>query len=107
MLLDLQNSRKTESVVCRELVVFLGFTNYYREFLLDFVKMTAGLNAVKAKKIIEWNENQVHCFNSVKTIFTQAPCQASPDFSVHSNFYLICGLQQFDLFFNSVHLFYL
>ena len=68
--------------------MFLGFTNYYREFLLDFVKMTAGLNAVKAKKIIEWNENQVHCFNSVKTIFTQAPCQASPDFSVHSKLFI-------------------
>ena len=45
--------------------------------------MTAGLNAVKRNKIIEWTENLVHCFNAVKTIFTQAPCRASPDFSVH------------------------
>ena len=58
----------------RDLAAFLGFTNYYREFLPDFAKMTAGLNAVKSKKIIEWTENLVHCFNAVKTMFTQAPC---------------------------------
>ena len=45
--------------------------------------MTAGLNAVKSKKIIEWNENLLHRFNTVKTMFTKAPCRAFPDFSVH------------------------
>ena len=54
----------------RELAVFLGFINYYSEYLPDFFKMTAGLNAMKTKKIIEWNENLVHCFNAVKTMFT-------------------------------------
>ena len=37
----------------RDLAAFLGFTNYYCEFLPDSAKMTAGLNAVKSKKIIE------------------------------------------------------
>ena len=45
----------------RDLAAFLGFTNYYREFLPDLAKMTDGLNAVKSKKIIEWTENLVHC----------------------------------------------
>ena len=45
------------------MAAFLGFTNYYHELLPDFAKMTAGLNAVKSKKIINWNENLVHCFN--------------------------------------------
>ena len=57
----------------RDLAAFLGFTNYYHEFLPAFGKMTSGLNAVKSKKIIEWNENLVHCFNAVKTMFTKAP----------------------------------
>ena len=56
----------------RDLAAFLGFTNYYREFLPDFAKMTVGLNAVKSKKITEWNENLVYCFNA--TMSTQAPC---------------------------------
>ena len=73
----------------RELVVFLGFTNYYREFLPDFAKMTAGLNAVKAKTIIEWNTNLVYCFNAVETMFTQAPCQTSPNFFVHSKPFIL------------------
>ena len=37
----------------RDLAAFLGLTIYYREFLPDLAKITAGLNAVKSKKIIE------------------------------------------------------
>ena len=73
----------------RVLAAFLGFTNYYRKFLPDLAKMTAGLNAVKSKKFIEWNENLVHCFNAVKTMFAQAPCWASPDFSVDSKLFIL------------------
>ena len=64
--------------------MFLGFTNYYLEFLPDFAKMTAGLNAVKSKKIIELTENLVHIF-----MFIQVPCRASPDFSVHSKLFIL------------------
>ena len=51
--------------------------------------MTAGLNAVKSKKVIEWNENLLHCFNMVKTMFARAPCRASPDFSVNSKPFIL------------------
>ena len=37
----------------RDLAAFLGCTNYYCEFLPDFAKMKAGLNAINSKKIIE------------------------------------------------------
>ena len=60
----------------------MGFTNYYHKFLVDFAKRTAGLNAVKSKKSIEWTEELVNDFNVVKEMFAQAPCPASPDFSV-------------------------
>ena len=68
---------------------FLGFTNYYLKFLPDFAKMTAGLNAVKSKKVIEWTENLVHCFDAENTMFAQAPCRASPDFSVNSKPFIL------------------
>ena len=70
-------------------MAFLGYTNYYREYLPDFAKMTAGLNVVKSKKIIEWDENLVHCFNAVKTMFAQAACRASSDFSVNSKPFIL------------------
>ena len=73
----------------RDLAAFLGFNNYYPEFLPDLAKMTAGLNAVQSKKIIEWNKYLVHCFNAVKTMFTQAPCRASPDFAVNSKPFIL------------------
>ena len=34
----------------KEQAAFLGFTNYYREFLPDFAKMTADLNTEKSKR---------------------------------------------------------
>ena len=37
----------------RDLELFLGFLNYYSEFLPDFAKITVGLYAVKSKNIIE------------------------------------------------------
>ena len=39
------------------LAAFLGFTNHYREFLTDFVKRTAGLNAIKSKKVLNGPKN--------------------------------------------------
>ena len=72
-----------------ELAAFLGFTNYYREFLPDFAKMTADLNTEKSKKIIDWTEDLMKCFIEVKKMFTQAPCRASPDFSVGSKPFIL------------------
>ena len=37
----------------RDLAAILRFTNYYCDLLPDLAKMTAGLNTVKSKKIIE------------------------------------------------------
>ena len=73
----------------RDLAAFWGLTNYFCEFLPDFAKMTVGLNAVKSKTIIEWTGNLGHCFYAVKTMFTQAPFRASPDFPVHSKPFIL------------------
>ena len=35
--------------------------------------MTVDLNNEKSKKIIDWTENLMKCFNEVKKMFTQAP----------------------------------
>ena len=50
----------------KELAAFLGFTNYYREFLTDFAKKTASLNALKSKKFIEWTDELTQDFDEIK-----------------------------------------
>ena len=59
----------------RDLAAFLGFTNYYRKLLADFAKRTAGLNAVKSKKSIEWTEELVNDFNAVKICLPKLPAK--------------------------------
>ena len=39
----------------KELSAFLGFTNYYRDFLLGFANVMAELNSVKNNKLIVWS----------------------------------------------------
>ena len=41
----------------KELSVFLGFTNYYRDFLPGFANVTAELNNVKNIKKIVWTRD--------------------------------------------------
>ena len=44
---------------------------------------------MKSKIIIEWTEELVNDFNAVKNMFAQAPCRASPDFSVDSKPFIL------------------
>ena len=69
----------------KDLAAFLGFTKYYCEFLVDFAKRTAGLNKLKSSKVL----NGPNDFNAVKEMFAQAPCSASPDFSVDSKPFIL------------------
>jgi len=73
----------------KELAAFLGFTNYYREFLTDFAKKTAGLNELKSKKLIEWDDKLDKDFVDIKNMFSSAPCRASPDFSLHAKPFIL------------------
>ena len=43
----------------KELSAFLGFTNYYRDFLPGFANVTAELNSVKNNKLIVWTPEMI------------------------------------------------
>jgi len=63
----------------KELSAFLGFTNYYRDFLPGFANVTAELNSVKNNRLIVWTPEMINNFNTL--MFAAAPCRATPDFS--------------------------
>ena len=65
----------------KELSVYLWVANYYRDYLPDLVKLTAGLNRVKTKGVIDWSDNMINDFQKVQKLFSGAQCRASPDFS--------------------------
>jgi len=62
----------------KELSAFLGFTNYYRDFLPD---VTAELNSVKNNRLVVWTPEMINNSNTLKQMFAAAPCRATPDFS--------------------------
>ena len=65
----------------KELSAFLGFTNYYHDFLPGFENVTAELNSVKNNRSIVWTPEMINNFNTLKQMFAAAPCRATPDFS--------------------------
>ena len=72
-----------------ELSAFLGFTNYYRDFLPGFANVTAELNSVKNLRKIVWTPEMINNFNTLKQMFAAAPCRATPDFSPTANPFIL------------------
>ena len=73
----------------KELSAFLGFTNYYLDFLPGFANFTAELNSVKNSRLIVWTLEMISNFNTLKQMFTAAPCRATPDFSPTANPFIL------------------
>ena len=65
----------------KELSAFLGFTNYYHNFLPGFVNVTAELNSVKNNRLIVWTPEMINNFSTLKQMFAAPPCRATLDFS--------------------------
>ena len=66
---------------------FLGFTNYYRRFIKDYAKVArllniliSGENAVKKKKLVEWDEQCQKAFDALKDLCTSTPILAYADY---------------------------
>ena len=66
---------------------FLGFTNYYRQFIKDYTKVARplntliwGENAVKKKKLVEWDEQCQKVFDTLKDLCTSTPILAYADY---------------------------
>ncbi|KAI2646374.1 Transposon Tf2-9 polyprotein [Labeo rohita] len=65
----------------KELQRFLGFTNFYRRFIMDYSTITAPLTSLlcgKPKQLI-WNPAAHEAFQRLKTIFSTAPVLHHPD----------------------------
>lgn len=64
----------------RGVLGFLGFANFYRQFIKDFSKVTAPLTQLTKKDFkFEWNEPANAAFERLKKAFTTAPLLAQFD----------------------------
>ncbi|KAI2647109.1 Transposon Tf2-9 polyprotein [Labeo rohita] len=65
----------------KELQRFLGFTNFYRRFIMDYSTITAPLTSLlrgKPKHLL-WNPAAHEAFRRLKTTFSTAPVLQHPD----------------------------
>ncbi len=63
-----------------ELSSFLGFANYYREFVRGYASIVAPLNRLKCKDIpYVWSAATEEAFEQIKTALTSGPVLALPD----------------------------
>ena len=61
-----------------ELQSFLGFANYYREFIPFYAELAAPLNALLKKNFFVWPESASDAFERVKTAHMYATALATP-----------------------------
>jgi hypothetical protein len=57
----------------KELQQFLGFTNFYRCFILDYLHIAQPLFVLTGKKDSKWGEDQTEAFQELKNRITCAP----------------------------------
>ena len=63
-----------------EMQSFLGFANYYREFIPWHAKLVAPLHAVTGlNATFAWSPDQQKAFNEIKTALIEATALAQPD----------------------------
>jgi hypothetical protein len=54
----------------KELQQFLGFTNFYRRFILDYSHVTQPLFILTGKTDFKWGEDQAEAFQELKNRIT-------------------------------------
>ena len=62
----------------KEVESFLGFANFYRQFIKNFSHITKPLNKLKEKKEWKWEEEQQRAFDELKDKITSQPVLALP-----------------------------
>lgn len=65
----------------KELQCFLGFTNFYQQFIRSFSSVTTPLTALlkKVPKCLQWNPEAEKSFTLLKTAFLSSPILKCPD----------------------------
>jgi Reverse transcriptase (RNA-dependent DNA polymerase) len=70
----------------KEVQSFLGFGNFYRHFILDFLKLSKPLTELTRKDTpFSWTQERQTAFDTLKHRFTTAPILLMPDSMPHSN----------------------
>jgi len=62
----------------KEVESFLGFANFYRQFIKNFSHTARPLNKLKGKKEWKWEEEQQRAFDELKDKITSQPVLALP-----------------------------
>ena len=57
----------------KEVESFLGFANFYRQFIKNFSHTVKPLNELKGKKEWKWEEEQQEAFEELKEKITSQP----------------------------------
>ena len=65
-----------------EVATFLGFTCYYKKFILQYSALKNRLNGIKKAPKFVWNEEIEQVCNDLKKAFTEGGIQVFPDFEV-------------------------
>lgn len=59
---------------------FLGFANFYREFIRNFSQIAAPLTSLTSvKSRFVWSDSAQHAFARLKQLFSSAPILFTPD----------------------------
>jgi hypothetical protein len=63
----------------KDVQVFLGFTNFYRQFIRNFRKITKPLHRLTGNTEWKWGKEQQEAFDGLKTAFKEQVMLAIPD----------------------------
>ena len=62
----------------KELQSFLGFGNFYRQFIEDYSKIAKPLNQLTGKEEWKWGAEQQTTFNTLQRVITERPVLVIP-----------------------------
>ena len=66
----------------KDVLSFLGFTNFYRRFIHDYAHIAEPLNLLKRKGVVwRWDKPQQEAFKTLKSRITSEPVLIQPDSS--------------------------
>lgn len=64
-----------------QMMKFLGVTGYVSSHVRNYAELSAPLQAVKFEKTLEWTDDMIHAFDTLKHAVATAPFLQYPDFT--------------------------